>query len=171
MKWLNLSPTMVGRRRKFLRCRCSKIASALILSLFVRVEILHFAHHKFTFLLFRSNYSYFRSNYSLFLHFNDVAHCYSQIAETLVPGWYRALNSTGQTRLPCFNAKKSSNGNKFEQKSSGQCIVFFKLVKLNIHLKKIIHLTKFSSTRNWEQKKKLDLFCKKLSVNQINFSV
>ena len=162
---------MVGQRRTFLRCRCSKIASALILSLFVRVEILHFVHHKFTFLLFGSNYSYFRSNYSLFLHFNDVAHCYCQIAETSVPGWYRALNSTGQTRLPCFNAEKSSSGKKFEQESSVQCIVFFNLVKLNIHLKKIIHLKKFSSTRNWEQIKKLDSFCTKLSVNKINFSV
>ena len=83
---------MVGRQRKFLRCRCSKTASALILSLFLRVKILHLAHHKFTFLLFRSNYS------CLFSHFNDVA--LAIIAETSAAGRHRALNSTGQTN-PC----------------------------------------------------------------------
>ena len=31
-------------------------------------------------------------------------------------------------------------------------------------------LEKFSFKENWEQIKKLDLFCKKLSVNQVNFS-
>ena len=30
---------------------------------------------------------------------------------------------------------------------------------------------KFSSKRNWEQMKKLDSFCKKLSANQVDFSV
>ena len=44
-----------------------KDVDALILSLFLRVKILHLAHHKFTFLIFRSNYS------CLFSHFNDVA--------------------------------------------------------------------------------------------------
>ena len=38
-----------------------------------------------------------------------------------------------------------------------------------MHLKKITHLKKFSSKRNWEQMKKLDSFCEKLSVNQVNF--
>ena len=53
-----------------------------------------------------------------------------------------------------------------------QCIVFFmNLVKLDIHLEKITHWKKFSSERNWEQMKKLDSFCKKLSVSQVNFSV
>ena len=53
-----------------------------------------------------------------------------------------------------------------------QCIVFFmNLVKLDIHLEKITHWKKFSSERNWEQMKKLDSFCKKLSASQVNFSV
>ena len=52
-----------------------------------------------------------------------------------------------------------------------QCIVFFNLVKLSIHLKKITHLKKFSSKQNWEQIKKLDLVCKTLSICQVNFSV
>ena len=52
-----------------------------------------------------------------------------------------------------------------------QCIVFFNLVKLNIQSKKITHLKKFSSKRNWEQTKKLDLFCRKISANQVNFPV
>ena len=40
-----------------------------------------------------------------------------------------------------------------------------------IHLEKITHWKKFSSERNWEQMKKLDSFCKKLSASQVNFSV
>ena len=59
-------PTMVAQRKTFLRCSCSKTASALILSLFLRVKILYLAHRKFTFLLFRSNSC-------LFSYFNDVA--------------------------------------------------------------------------------------------------
>ena len=58
---------MVGQRRNFLRCRCSKTASALILSIFLKVKILHLAHRKFTFRLFRSNCS------CLFSYFNDVS--------------------------------------------------------------------------------------------------
>ena len=54
-------------KKKVFRCRCSKIASALILNLFLRVKILHLAHREFTFLLFRSNCS------CLFSHFNDFA--------------------------------------------------------------------------------------------------
>ena len=64
---------MIGRRRKFLRCKCSKIASVLILSLFLRVKILHLAHQKFTFLLFRSNYGCLFSDFvdvSLFFFFS-----------------------------------------------------------------------------------------------------
>ena len=45
------------------------------------------------------------------------------------------------------------------------------LVNLDIHLEKITHSKKFSSERNWGQMKKLDLFYKKLSVIQVNFSV
>ena len=45
----------------------SKTASDLILSLLVSVKLLHLAHHKFTFLLFRSNYS------CLYSHFNFAA--------------------------------------------------------------------------------------------------
>ena len=71
----------------------------------------------------------------------------------------------------CFNAEKNSSGDKFEQVSSMQCIVFFNLVKLSTHLKKITHIKKFSSNQNLEQVKRLDLFCKKLLVNQVNFSV
>ena len=51
-----------------------------------------------------------------------------------------------------------------------QYIVFFTLIKLNTLLKKNAHLKKFSSKRNWVQMKKLDSFCKKSSVNQVNFS-
>ena len=54
---------MVGQWKKFLRCWCDTLKQ---LSLFLRVKILHLAHHKFTFLPFRSNYS------CLFSHFNDV---------------------------------------------------------------------------------------------------
>ena len=57
---------MVGQRINFLRCRCSETASALILSIFLGVKILHLAHRKFTFHLFRSNYS------CLFSYFNNV---------------------------------------------------------------------------------------------------
>ena len=73
-------------------------------------------------------------------------------------------------RPQCFNTEKSSSGDNFEQGGSVQCIDFFNLVKLNMHLKKIAHLKKFSSNRNWDQIKKLDSFCEKLSVNQVNFS-
>ena len=73
-------------------------------------------------------------------------------------------------RLQCFNTEKRSSGDNFEQGGSVQCIDFFNLVKLNMHLKKIAHLKKFSSSRNWDQIKKLDSFCEKLSVNQVNFS-
>ena len=83
---------MVERRRKFLRYRCSKTVFALILSLFLELKRLHLARRKFTFLLFRSNYS------CLFSHFNDVA--LAIIAETSAAGRHRALNSTGQTN-PC----------------------------------------------------------------------
>ena len=37
--------------------------------------------------------------------------------------------------------------------------------------KKNSHLEKFSSKRNWEQRKKLYSFCKKLSANPVIFSV
>ena len=50
-------------------------------------------------------------------------------------------------------------------------IVFSNLVMLDIHLKKITHLKKFSYKQNWEQMKKLDSFCRKLSAIQVNFSV
>ena len=53
-----------------------------------------------------------------------------------------------------------------------KCIVFFNSVKLDTHLeKKNSHLEKFSSKRNWEQRKKLYSFCKKLSANRVIFSV
>ena len=73
-------------------------------------------------------------------------------------------------RRQCFNTEKSSGGDNFEQGGSVQCIVFFNLVKLDMHLKKITHLKEFSSNRNWDQMKKLDSFCEKLSANQVNFS-
>ena len=57
---------MVGWQRKFLRCRCSETNSVLILSLFLRVKLLHLAHCKFFFLLSRRHYSY------LFSRFNDA---------------------------------------------------------------------------------------------------
>ena len=66
-EWWNPEPTMAGWQRRFLRCRYSNTASALILSLLVSIQLLHLAHHKFTFLLFRSNYS------CLYSHFNFVA--------------------------------------------------------------------------------------------------
>ena len=81
------------------------------------------------------------------------------------------LHITGQTRSQHFNAEKSSSEDKFEQGSSAQYIVVFNLVKLNTHLEKITHLKKFSSKQNWEQIKKLDLFCKTLLVNPVSFSV
>ena len=52
-----------------------------------------------------------------------------------------------------------------------QRIVFFNLIKLDILLENVTHLKKFFSERNWEQMKKLDLFCKKLATTQVNFSV
>ena len=76
--------------------------------------------------------------------------CCNQIAETSAHGLHCALNSTGQTRPQHFNAEKTISGVKFEQVGSVQCIVFFNLVKLNIHLKKNTDLEKFSSKRNWE---------------------
>ena len=56
------------------------------------------------------------------------------IAETLAHDLHYALSSTGQTRPQRLNAVgTSSSGDKFEQGGSMQCIVFFNLVKLNIH--------------------------------------
>ena len=55
---------MVGWRRKFLSCRCSETNSELILSLFLRVKILHLAHCKFFFLLFRRHYRFLFSRFN-----------------------------------------------------------------------------------------------------------
>ena len=96
--------------------------------------------------------------------------CCNQIAETSAHGLHCDLNITGQTCPKRFNAEKVNNGDKFEQVGSVQCIVFFNLVKLNIHLKKIQAWKKDYSKRNLEQMKKLDSSCRKLSVNQVNFS-
>ena len=138
---------MVGWRRKFLRCRRSKTGSALILRLFLRVKIFHREHRKFTFLLFRSNYN------CLLSHFNDVALAVTKLQK------HRRIFSialwTARAKLthPQYsNTEKSSSRDNFEQAGSVQCIyiVFFNLIKLNMHLKKITHLKKFSSKRNWE---------------------
>ena len=48
---------------------------------------------------------------------------------------------------------------------------FLQFSKVQYTFEKTYTLEKFSSKRNWEEIKKLDLFCKKLSVNQINFAV
>ena len=47
---------------------------------------------------------------------------------------------------------------------------FFQLSKAQYTLEKNKDLEKDYSKRNLEQMKKLDSFCKKLSVNQVNFS-
>ena len=150
---------MVGRRRKFLRSRCSKTASALILSLFLRVKILHLAHRKLTFLLFRSNYSYLFSNFNVAL------------ARATLKWLLLRLEQHGPNSFPALQCWEKQRGHKFEQGGSMHYIVFFNLVRLVIHFEKITHLKKFSSKRNWKQAKKLDLFCKKLSANKVNFSV
>ena len=77
----------------------------------------------------------------------------------------------GPNSFPALQCWEKQRGHKFEQGGSMQYIVFFNLVRLVIHLEKITHLKKFSSKRNWKQTKKLDLFCKKLSANKVNFSV
>ena len=150
---------MAGRRRKFLRCRCSKTATALILSLFLRVKILHLAHRKLTFLLFRSNYSYLFSNFNVAL------------ARATLKWLLLRLEQHGPNSFPALQCWEKQRGHKFEQGGSMHYIVFFNLVRLVIHFEKITHLKKFSSKRNWKQAKKLDLFCKKLSANKVNFSV
>ena len=117
------------------------------------------------FFLFKSNYN------CLFSHVNDVALAVTKLQKHR--GMFGIALGTARVKLvrpQCFNIEKSSSGDNFEQGGSVQCIVFFNLVKLNMHLKKITHLKKFSSNRNWDQMKKLDSFCEKLSVNQVNFS-
>ena len=126
---------MVGRRRKFLRCRCSKTASTLIFSLFLRVKILYLAPHKFTFLPFRSNFS------SLFLHFHDVAPAITKLHKHL----YMVVIALGAAQAKHVLSTSMLHQYKLEQGGSMQCIVFFSLVKLDINLKKITHSKKFSS--------------------------
>ena len=51
------------------------------------------------------------------------------------------------------------------------CFVQFSKAQYTLTSIKNTHLKKFSPKRNWEQMKKLDLFCKKLSASQVNFQV
>ena len=95
--------------------------------------------------------------------------CCNQIAETSAQGLHCDLNITSQTHPQCFNAEKINNGDKFEQVDSVQCIVFFNFSKAQYTLEKNKDLEKVYSKRNLKQMKKLDSFCKKLSVNQVNF--
>ena len=157
---------MAGRRRKFLRCRRSKTATALILSLFLRVKILHLAHRKFLQLFFFSEVTiviYFQIfMMSLLLEPN----------RRNIGAWLLLrLEQHGPNSFPALQCWEKQCGHKFEQGGSMHYIVFFNLVRLVIHFEKITHLKKFSSKKNWKQAKKLDLFCKKLSANKVNFSV
>ena len=129
---------MVGRRRKFLRCRCSKTASTLIFSLFLRVKILYLAPHKFTFLPFRSNFS------SLFLHFHDVAPAITKLHKHPCMVVIALGEAQAKHVLSTSMLRKAASGQAWTR-GSMQCIVFFSLVKLDINLKKITHSKKFSS--------------------------
>ena len=146
-------------------CRCSKTASVLILCLFLRVKILNLAHHKFTFFLFTSN------NSCLFSHFNDATFAITknQIAETSPHDWHSTLNKrlAGQTHPQRSMLRKVIVGTSLNKKVA--CNVMFSSVKQSSisTWKKKTYLKKFFSKRNWEQMKKLDLFCKNLSVNQV----
>ena len=130
---------MIGQRRKFLRGRCSKTASTLILSLLLRLKILHLTPHKFTFLLFRSNFS------CLFLHFNDVAPAIIPNCINICTWLLLRLEQHRPNTFSALLCWEKQHQDKLEQGGSMQCIVFFSLVKLDINLKKITHSKKFSS--------------------------
>ena len=102
---------MVRQRRKILRCRCSRTASALLLSLFLRVKILHLAHRKFTFRLFRSNYSV------LFSHFNDATLAIIKLQKhrrmVVITLW-----AARAKLVPALQCWEKQRGVKFEQGGS-----------------------------------------------------
>ena len=131
----------------------------------MRLKILHLAHTKSTFLLFRSNYS------CLFPHSNDVA-----LAITKLQKHWRmvviALWTARAKLVPSVSMLRKAAWRQVWTRRQRAMYCFLQFSKAPYTLgKRNTHLKKFWSKRNWEQREKLYSFCKKLSANPVIFSV